>query len=93
MTNRVEKIRARLEEALAPVQLRITDDSAAHAGHAGVAASGGGHFSALIVSAAFEGKTAVQRHQLVYRALGDLMHTDIHALSITALTPSEHQQP
>ena len=93
MMNRVDKIRARLEESLALAHLHITDDSAAHAGHAGAAASGGGHFSALIVATDFEGKTPVQRHQLVYRVLGDLMRSDIHALSITALTPSEYQQP
>jgi BolA protein len=92
MIDRVEKIRTRLEEVLAPLHLQITDDSAAHAGHAGAIASGGGHFSALIVSAAFEGKSAVQRHQLVYRALGDLMRTDIHAFSIKAFTPLEYQQ-
>jgi BolA protein len=91
MTDRVEKIRARLDEALAPVRLEITDDSLAHAGHAGAMASGGGHFSALIVSNAFEGKSPVQRHQLVYRALGELMRTDIHAFSIKAFTPSEYQ--
>lgn len=92
MTDRVTKIRARLEAALAPVHLDIVDDSAAHAGHAG-ALSGGGHFSALIVAEAFEGKSPVQRHQLVYRALGELMRADIHALSIKAYTPSEYPTP
>jgi BolA protein len=92
MSDRVEKIRATLEAALSPTQLDIVDDSAAHAGHAG-ALSGGGHFSAFIVSEAFEGKSPVQRHQLVYRALGELMHADIHALSIKAYTPSEYPTP
>jgi BolA protein len=89
--NRVEKIRRKLEEALAPAHLDLIDDSAAHAGHAG-AMSGGGHFSAVIVAEAFEGKSSVQRHQMVYRALGELMQTDIHALSIKAYTPSEYPQ-
>jgi BolA protein len=93
MIDRVEKIRNALEAALAPVHLDIVDDSLAHAGHAGATASGGGHFSALIVSEAFEGKNPVQRHQLVYRALGELMRTDIHAFSLKAFTPSEYQQP
>lgn len=91
MTNRVEKIRNRLEEALSPVHLQVTDDSMAHAGHAG-AMEGGGHFSAIIVSEIFEGKSSVQRHQLVYRALSDLMQKEIHAFSIKAFTPFEFQQ-
>ena len=89
MSDRVERIRTTLQEALSPVQLEIVDDSAAHAGHAGAMLSGGGHFSAFIVAEAFDGKTQVQRHQMVYRALGDLMRTDIHALIIKALTPNE----
>ncbi|BBL75950.1 BolA family protein [Methylomagnum ishizawai] len=92
MTDRVEKIRNTLEAGLAPVHLEIVDDSHAHAGHAG-AASGGGHFSALIVSTAFEGKNPVQRHQLVYRTLGELLRADIHAFSMKALTPAEFQSP
>ena len=47
------------------------------------------HFEALIVSPAFAGKRAVARHQMVYKALGDHMRADIHALSIRALTPDE----
>ncbi|CAI8716844.1 BolA family protein [Methylocaldum szegediense] len=91
MTSRVERIRTRLEEALSPVHLEITDDSMAHAGHAG-AMEGGGHFSAIIVSDVFEGKSPVQRHQLVYRALGDMMQKEIHAFSIKAFTPLEFQR-
>ena len=90
MSNRVEAIRAVLHESLQPELLEIYDDSASHAGHAG-AQSGGGHFYATIVADAFEGKTPVQRHQLVYRALGDLMRSEIHAISIKAFTQSEYQ--
>ncbi len=50
----------------------------------------GQHFEALIVSPLFEGKRLVQRHQIVYRALGDRMREEIHALSMRTLTPSEH---
>jgi acid stress-induced BolA-like protein IbaG/YrbA len=50
----------------------------------------GRHFSALIVSPAFEGKTRVARHQLVYSTLGDRMREEIHALSMRTLTPAEH---
>ena len=51
----------------------------------------GQHFEAVIVSAAFDGKTRVQRHQLVYAALGDRMRQEIHALSMRTLTPGEWQ--
>ncbi len=51
----------------------------------------GHHFEALIVSSAFEGKTPVQRHQLVYAALGDRMREEIHALSMRTLTPEQWQ--
>ena len=49
----------------------------------------GQHFQAVIVSGAFEGKTRVQRHQLVYKALGERMREEIHALSMQTLTPAE----
>lgn len=83
-----DTIRQRLTDALHPEFLDIIDNSAAHAGHAGVR-SGGGHYQVAIVSSAFENKTLVQRHQLIYKALGDLMKHDIHALGINALSPSE----
>ena len=90
---RVERIRALLTEALAPQSLDVADDSHKHAGHAG-ARGGQGHFSVDIVSAAFAGKLPLARHRLVYAALGDMMQTDIHALSIRACTPAEaHQAP
>jgi acid stress-induced BolA-like protein IbaG/YrbA len=50
----------------------------------------GQHFTALIVSEAFQGKRLIQRHQLVYAALGDRMREEIHALSMKTLTPEEH---
>jgi BolA protein len=89
MTNdRIAMLRERLTRALQPVELDIIDESAKHAGHAG-AASGGGHFIVTIVSPAFENKTLIQRHRLVYDAVGDIMHSEIHALSIQARTPQE----
>jgi acid stress-induced BolA-like protein IbaG/YrbA len=51
----------------------------------------GRHFQAIIVSSEFEGKRLIQRHQLVYKALGDRMREEIHALSMKTLTPEEHQ--
>lgn len=50
----------------------------------------GQHFEALIVSDAFDGKSRVARHQLVYAALGERMHAEIHALSMRTLTPAEY---
>jgi BolA protein len=80
-------IRERLA-VLAPQQLEILDESHKHAGHAG-ARSGGGHFKLTIVSNLFDGKGLLQRHRMVYDALGSAMQTDIHALTIKALTPEE----
>jgi BolA protein len=85
---RLDRIRARLEAALVPRALELFDDSALHAGHAG-AASGGGHYRVRIVSARFEGLKLVMRHRLVYDSVHDMMHSEIHALAITALAPSE----
>jgi len=80
-------LRARLA-GFAPTVLEITDDSAAHVGHAG-AQGGAGHFSVLIVSQGFAGLTRLARHQRVLRELTDLLPHPIHALSIKALTPDE----
>jgi BolA protein len=83
-----ETIKRLLNEAFTPHLLEIIDHSAAHAGHAG-ARSGGGHYHITIVADAFTGKSLVQRHQLIYKALGDMMKQEIHALGINAISPSE----
>lgn len=80
---RVKKIEARLREAFSPGLLEIFDESHLHAGHAG-AREGKGHFRIRIVADRFAGKAPLQRHRLIYDALGSLMDTDIHALSINA---------
>ena len=85
---RVAAIRAALHDALAPVSVEIEDESHRHAGHAG-AADGRGHFRVDVVSEAFAGLGPIARHRAVYAALGELMTTDIHALSIRARTPAE----
>lgn len=85
---RPEAIHSRLTRALAALECSVEDESALHAGHAG-AASGGGHYRLRIVSARFEGLKLVMRHRLVYDSVNDMMHTEIHALAITALAPSE----
>jgi BolA protein len=91
VNERVERIRKELTAALAPLALDIEDESHRHAGHAG-ARDGRGHFRVRIVSAAFEGKSALARHRAVYAALGDLMQTDIHALAIDARAPEEENR-
>lgn len=86
--SRIERIRACLAEAFAPVELVVEDESHLHAGHAG-ASTGRGHFRVKIVSAAFAGNSPVARHRQVYAALGEMMQTDIHALAISARVPGE----
>ena len=83
---RVAMIRDRLQKAFAPEALEIIDDSHKHAGHAG-AQDGRGHFRVRIVSARFADAKTLERHRMVYAALGPLMQTDIHALSVDAQTP------
>ncbi len=89
---RIEVIRSTLAAAFAPTHLELVDESHLHAGHAG-AISGRGHFRVEIVSAAFNGLGLLARHRAVYAALGTLMATEIHALSIRALTPEEVDTP
>ena len=84
-----DAIRRRLTAALAPSRLDLADESARHAGHAGARPEGESHFRVLIVAARFAGKSRLERQRMVFAALGDLMQTEIHAVSITALTPAE----
>lgn len=87
-SDRAERIRNALNAALAPDSVEIVDESHLHAGHAG-ARDGRGHFRVVVVAACFAGQTPIKRHRTVYAALGDMMQTDIHALSIDARTPDE----
>jgi len=88
MTDRVEAIEERLRTVFSPKELLVKDQSHLHAGHAG-AQDGRGHFDVKIVSEAFAGTGRLQRHRMVFDALGEMMDTDIHALRIRALTPDE----
>lgn len=83
----IERMTERLV-VLMPSHIEIGDDSALHAGHEG-AKGGGGHYRLTIVSDQFAGKMTVARHRMIYDALGDMMRTEIHALSIKAATPDE----
>ena len=85
---RVERIREQLLDALEPELLEIEDESHLHAGHAG-ARDGRGHFRVIVVSEAFTGLSRIARHRLVYEAVGALMESDIHALTIQAFAPGE----
>ncbi|MDQ7010816.1 MAG: BolA family protein [Mariprofundaceae bacterium] len=89
MSERLELIRNTLQRALHPVSLEVEDESWKHAGHAGARESGGGHFSVYIVAGCFAGQSRLERHRLVYEALGTQFADIIHALSIHAAAPGE----
>lgn len=80
---RSAKIEALLSSAFSPDHILVKDQSHLHAGHAG-AEDGRGHFEVIIVAEAFRDCSRIKAHRLVYEALGELMTTDIHALSIKA---------
>ena len=75
---REQEMRRRLTASFSPVSLEIQDNSADHIGHG----ASGGHYTVRVVSEAFRGRTLVECHRMVYRALGDLMDEEIHALSV-----------
>ncbi len=89
-SDREQQIRQCLENAFQPTELFLKDQSHLHAGHEG-AKDGRGHFDVTIVSLRFDGKNRLDRHRMVYDALGTLLESDIHALRIKAYTPSERQ--
>ena len=85
---RIGRMRERLQAAFAPDVLEVVDDSHKNVGHAG-ARDGRGHFRVQIQSESFAGLSSLARHRAVYQALGDMMTTDIHALSIQASAASD----
>ena len=86
----LKKIEQRLQAALTISDIRLVDDSAAHAGHAEAPGHAASHVSLFLISPDFQDKTALERHRLIYAALGDLIGSgDIHALRIEAKTPDE----
>lgn len=87
-TERLPEIERRLEASFNPESLLVEDESHLHAGHAG-AKDGRGHFRVSIISESFEGMNPIARHRAIYTSMGDLMKTDIHALSIEAIASSE----
>jgi BolA protein len=87
-SDRVAALERALRAGLAPEHLVVRDESHLHRGHAG-AASGGGHFRVLVVSPRFAERSRLERHRMVYAALGDALRGDVHALALRALTPEE----
>jgi BolA protein len=83
------EITARLTEALDPTHLEVINDSGRHAGHSGDNGTGESHFTVVIESRAFEGRSRVERQRLVNRALSDLLVERVHALAIRARAPGE----
>jgi BolA protein len=83
------RIRRKLESALAPEKLDVIDESHRHAGHAGARPEGETHFRVEIVSAAFDGKSRVERQRLVYEILAEELKDRVHALALTTRTPGE----
>jgi BolA protein len=79
----------RLTAALAPTRIKLIDDSEKHRGHGGYNPAGESHFTLVIESPAFAGKSRVERQRLVHGAVGDLLHERVHALSIKARAPGE----
>ena len=85
---RAEMIREMLLHAFEAAQVSVRDDSAMHAGHPG-ARDGAGHFSVRVESQVFSGRSRLERHRLVYKALAALLPREIHALNIEAVSPDE----
>jgi BolA protein len=79
----------RLNSALSPSAIALIDDSEQHRGHGGYNPAGESHFTLRIESAAFAGKSRVERQRMIHAALGDLLHERVHALSIRATAPGE----
>lgn len=86
--DRAATIEELLIAAFAPTELLVKDQSHLHAGHAG-AQEGKGHFEVKIVSDKFAGQSRITRHRMVYDALGTFIDSDIHALKINAVSPSD----
>jgi BolA protein len=82
-------LQQKLTDGLTPSHLEIVDESHRHHGHAGSNSEGESHFHIEIVSAAFEGKSAVARQRLVYGLLAEELKSRVHALSLSTLTPAE----
>jgi BolA family transcriptional regulator, general stress-responsive regulator len=84
-----DAITNKLREAFAPESLEVTDESHLHEGHAGHRPGGQTHFRVYIVSAAFEGKSRIERHRMINATLAGELAGNVHALAIRAQAPGE----
>ncbi len=84
-----DDIRSKLTNGLSPTRLEIVDESAKHQGHAGWRPGGETHFNVTVVSAAFDGKSRVDRQRMVFEILADEMAGQVHALALTTRAPAE----
>lgn len=89
MATMAERITGRLTTQLAPERLTVLDESHQHHGHSGWREGGETHFRVEIVSAAFSGKSRLERHRLVNAALAEELASGVHALAIMARAPGE----
>ncbi|WP_439598420.1 BolA family protein [Falsiroseomonas sp.] len=89
MTDRASRISARMQQAFAPAEVEVRDDSAQHAGHAGARPGGETHYSVRVVSPAFAGQSRVARSRAAHEAVAAEFETGLHALSLRLLTPEE----
>ncbi len=85
---RAQAITAALKRELEALHVEVVDESSRHAGHAGTT-GGAGHYRLVVVSDRFVDRSRVEAQRLVYKALADMMSTEIHALSMTTLTPAQ----
>ena len=83
----INVIKDKIKNTIDIIEIEIIDESVDHANHPGN--SGGGHYRALIISNDFKNKTLVERHQMIYKALGKLMTNEIHAFSMKTMTENE----
>ena len=84
-----QEIARLLTESFTPTRLEVINDTASHHGHAGADDSGESHFTVEIESAAFAGKSRLERQRMVNKALGDIPGQRVHALAIKATAPGE----
>lgn len=89
MTTRAARIEILIRQHFDPVLLRVADDSALHAGHAGARPGGETHYSVLVVSPAFQGQTRIARSRAVHALLENEFAAGLHALALTLRTPEE----
>lgn len=82
-------IREKLTRAFSPEALDVVNDSHHHAGHASSPGTGESHFTIKVVSAAFDGKSRLERHRMVNEVLAEELAGPVHALAITAVAPGE----